>query len=55
MRRFSRSKNCNRFLETLESRLLCSVTIVNPTTATYTDFDGDAVTVKTSLGGFRRQ
>src|SRR5258708_15583922 len=43
----------NRFLprlERLECREVPSVVIVNPTTATYTDVDGDHVTVKVSTG-----
>jgi thioredoxin reductase len=37
-------------LEILESRDMPSVVIVNPTTATYTDVDGDHVTLKVSTG-----
>jgi hypothetical protein len=36
--------------ERLEGRDVPSVVIVNPTTATYTDVDGDHVTVKVSKG-----
>jgi hypothetical protein len=37
-------------LDRLECREVPSVVIVNPTTATYTDVDGDHVTIKTSTG-----
>jgi hypothetical protein len=37
-------------LESLESRLAPAVTIVNATTATFTDIDGDLATVKVSAG-----
>jgi hypothetical protein len=38
-------------IEPLESRI-APATLVNPTTLTYTDIDGDLVTVKTSAGAF---
>jgi hypothetical protein len=37
-------------LERLEGRDVPAVVIVNPTTATYTDVDGDHVTIKVSIG-----
>src|SRR5262249_8460616 len=37
-------------LESLESRDAPAVTIVNPTTATFTDVDGDKVTIRVSAG-----
>ena len=39
-------------IEPLESRIAPAVLIVNPTTATYTDLDGDLVTIKVSTGAF---
>lgn len=36
----------SRFIEPLEPRITPAVVIVNPTTATYTDLDGDLVTIK---------
>jgi hypothetical protein len=47
----TRSRNSLRGPQLLESRLApAAVTIVNPTTATFTDVDGDAVTVRVSRG-----
>jgi hypothetical protein len=37
-------------IEPLESRIAPAVVVLNPTTATYTDVDGDIVTIKVSLG-----
>ena len=37
-------------IEPLEARIAPAVVIANPTTATYTDVDGDAVTMKVSKG-----
>lgn len=39
-------------LQPLESRLAPAMTVVNAATATYTDVDGDLVTVKVSVGAF---
>ncbi|MGB8167046.1 MAG: hypothetical protein WCF18_06110, partial [Chthoniobacteraceae bacterium] len=38
------------FLEPLESRIAPAVLVVSPSTATYTDVDGDTVTIKVSSG-----
>src|SRR5437870_9645985 len=49
-RRQLRSRRLFAAIERLEPRTLLSVMIVNPKTATYTDADGDKVTVSVSLG-----
>lgn len=48
-KKFAR-KYPHALVEALEPRTLLSVTIVNAKTATYTDFDGDLVTVTVSKG-----
>src|SRR5262249_8582441 len=44
------SKRVRLSIELLETRLAPAVLIVNPHTATYTDVDGDKVTIQVSSG-----
>src|SRR5436309_9817748 len=53
LHRSTRMKSHSRYslrIECLESRLTPSVTVVNATTAKFTDVDGDLVTIKVSSG-----
>jgi hypothetical protein len=50
MQRHNRSARLN--VQCLEDRTVPAVTIVNPTTASFVDVDGDAVTVRVSKGAF---